>query len=146
MRINNIYPRGEKCAYKNWLMAAAFAVVAVSFMSFGTHAQAQTPQSPCTKSSAPAPTSTVEIEDPVAGPATMGYFDNRFVYRSFDGGFTNATGAPSMTIVGRAYEALMTEIFGAPTQTVAVNESNVSQSNVGKPCTASSRISGGTIK
>jgi hypothetical protein len=135
MRINRCLS-GEKCAYKNTLMAAVFAVMAVSFMSFGTHAQAQTPQSPCPKSSASAPTSTVANEEPVAGPATMGYIDNRYGYFAFDG-FATANGAPSITLVGRAYEALVAEIFGIPSPTVAVNELNDSQSTVGKPCIAS---------
>jgi hypothetical protein len=141
MRIN-ICPSGEKCAYKNSLMAAIFAVVAVTFMSLmgapGTRAQAQTPQSPCPQSSAPAPTTTVANEELVPGPATMGIFDRRFGYSAFDG-FAGLNGISSYTIVGRAYEVILTEIFGPPSPTVAMNEVNGSQSNVGTPCTASKR-------
>lgn len=114
MRIS-LCPGGEKCTYQRSFMAAAFAVVAVTFMSLigvpGTRTQAQTPQSPCPQSSAPAP--TVTNEELVSGPATMGFIDGRYRYFAFDG-FASANGAPSITLVGRAYEALMTRSSAYP--------------------------------
>jgi hypothetical protein len=138
MRINRC-PSGEKCAYQRSLLTAAFAFMAVSFMSLmgapGTRAQAQTPQAPCTQSPALAPTTTVTNEELVSGPSTMGVIDGRFGFRAFDGGFSTLSGVSSYTIVGSAYEALMTEIFGIPSPTtVAVNDPN--QGNAGVPCVA----------
>jgi hypothetical protein len=77
--MKSIRPIGEKCIYTRWLMAAVFAVVAVSLMSMmgapGTRAQAQTPQPECTKSPAPTPTPTVTDEELLLGPAptSLGY-------------------------------------------------------------------------
>jgi hypothetical protein len=127
MRIN-ICPSGEKCAYKNWLMAAAFAVVAVSFMSFGTHAQAQTPQSPCTKSSAPAPTPTVTDEELLLGPATMGMMGGGD-YLGYIG-FANAYSI----IVGKPVEILMTKIISKNAPIVPANDLNENQPAVPTPC------------
>jgi hypothetical protein len=134
MRINRC-PSGEKCAYQRSLLAAAFAIVAVSFMSLmgapGMRAQAQTPQAPCTQS--PAPTTTVTNDELESGPSTMGLSDGRYGYFGYAG--FNLNGASTIITVGSAYEALMTEIFGRPSPTtVAVNDPN--QSNAGVPCVA----------
>lgn len=134
----NICLSGEKCAYHTSFLAAAFAIMAVSLMSLmgasGTRALAQTPQSPCPQSVAPASTSTVDNAELVSGPATMGFIDRKYGYFAFDGGFSTLSGVSSYTVVGSAYEALMTEIFGIPSPTVAVNDPN--QANAGGPCVA----------
>jgi hypothetical protein len=142
MRIN-IYPSGEKCTYQRSLMAAAFAVLAVTFMSLmgapSTRAQAQTPQSPCPQS--PAPTSTVTNEELVSDPATMGMMGGG-TYLGYIG-FANAYSI----LVGTPVEILMTRIIGKNVPPVEVNELDQNQSNVANgPCIPSSRISGGAIK
>jgi hypothetical protein len=119
-------PRGEKCAYTNWLLATAFAVAAVFLSSLSgganmnAHAQTisntqTTSQTPCTSVSTSAPR---EID--IAGPALLGFyrggdfglfgfglvqsFSNMMVNAIIESGKTNTLNDPNQFQSGSAVQ------------------------------------------
>ncbi len=129
-------PWAEVYLYE-WLITGAFAVVPSTLCLISDRSSSNSDQKipmPCL--SQPTISESNEVAELPSGPSTMGLL-GRWQYFAYIDGFANLSGVSSYTIVRKAYDSLMTQIVGksAPT-TVAVNDLDQTQANVGDPCIA----------
>jgi hypothetical protein len=124
-------PAGRKSVYTKVLTTSAFAIAVLCFSSMIGAAQTKN-NIPCNQ---PTISESNETAEPPIDPATMGYIFGGG-YRGYIDGFASLNGISSFTIVGKAFDSLMTQIVGKSEPTVAANHPDQSQSNVGNPCIA----------
>jgi hypothetical protein len=132
--MNRMCPKGAKLTHNNWFMTVAFAITILCFLSVTGAAQTKETK-PCSQQNSDTTVPTEVAQLPL-GPSTQS-FKGFFGYSGFEGfGQTS-----SLSLVGKTYDALVTQIYGP---TVAVND--VDQINVEGPCVGTTGTSRKAIK
>jgi hypothetical protein len=128
--MRNQYPEGRKPVQK-WVITLAFAI-AVVCLSGTTNVNAQSAKG--TNNSTTTTCEQTGAELPSASTSGFRYGGDFF---GFDGGYATLNSiSPTMTIVGKTFDAFMVQLTGKTAPTLAVNDPELS------PCTAARTTNG----